>query len=262
MVPMARREQSLVEQIERDALDEGVSVAATLRKCIALGGRSGSEQLRDWATRELQGYYGEDDELPDYRVINAPLMVDGVAGSHQVTHQQIPPSSLPDFAREHINERVELRQGVGDLAALAAQDQIRLQPRMASDLTRIMNSESGPHQHVISLYWSVAPAALQGVLDQIRTALTQLVAEMTAAMPAGESLPSAAAANQAVQVIQGGRRNRLTINTAQAGDEAVASAGVGAGEESGSWTTGRRIGAFLVGLATIAGAAAAIIGLH
>jgi hypothetical protein len=262
MVFMARREPSLVGQIERDALDDGVPLATTLRKCIALGGKSGSEQLRDWATRELQGYYGDDVQLPDYRVINAPLMVDGIAGNHQVTHQQFPPSSLPDFAREHISERLELRQGVGDLQALIAQDQIKLQPQMAADLARIMNSESGPYQHIVSLYWSVSPAALTGVLDQVRTALTQLVAEMTAAMPVGQDLPSAAAADNAVQVVVSGNHHRVTVNATQASGNATAQTTPTLSHESSWWTKWRRIGAFVVGLATVVAAVVAVTQIH
>jgi len=48
----------MLDQIERDALDESASVATALRKCVALGGRSGSQALRDWATQELDGYSG------------------------------------------------------------------------------------------------------------------------------------------------------------------------------------------------------------
>ncbi len=37
---MPRGGQDLLTQIERDALDEGVPLAATLRKCIALGAQA------------------------------------------------------------------------------------------------------------------------------------------------------------------------------------------------------------------------------
>jgi AbiTii len=262
---MARREQNLLVEIERDALDEAVPLAVVLRKCIILGGRSGSERLRDWATLELKGYHGDED-LPDYRVIAAPLMVDGFSGNLHVTHQQIAPSSLPEFAREHITERVELRDGVGGIEALAAQEPIKLMPAGASDLTRLMSAEAGPYRHVESLYWSVSPSAIKSTLDQIRTSLAQLVAELRATTPSGEEVPSAEAADQAVNVILGGKRNRLTINAAQAGgDGSTAGAspdGRGEEEASGFWTTWRKVGAFVVGLATVAGAAAAVVGLH
>ena len=42
--------KDLIAEIEGDALDDHVPVATALRKCVVLGGRSGSEELRDWAT--------------------------------------------------------------------------------------------------------------------------------------------------------------------------------------------------------------------
>ncbi len=220
-----RSDSRLISQIESDALDERVSVATALRKCIVLGGKSGSEQLRDWATRELQGYHGRDD-LPAYRVIAAPLMVDGIAGDYQVKGQQFPPSGLPEFAREHISEMIELRDGVGSIEALAQQADIKLQPTMASDLARVMNAESdNPYQQIVSIYWSISPTAIQGVLDQIRTALTQLVAELRANMPDDDDVPSVEAANQAVSVVVTGERSSVHVTTAQAsGPEATATA--------------------------------------
>lgn len=108
---MARHHNSLIAQIESDALDDNVPVASALRKCSVLGGKSGSEKLRDWATRELQGYPGVED-LPSYRAINAPLLVDGIRGNYKVTRQPFPPMSLPDFAREHITEEVKAHKEV------------------------------------------------------------------------------------------------------------------------------------------------------
>jgi hypothetical protein len=172
---MARSKDALIAQIEQDALDDRVPVATALRKCIALGGHSGSEQLRDWAARELNGY-GGDDELPGYRVVNAPLMVDGFSANLHIQGQQISPSMLPDFVHEHITETLELREGVGSIEALLQQPAIRLSPPRASDIARYMNADSDdPFQKIERIYWNVSPAAIRGVLDHIRTALTQLV---------------------------------------------------------------------------------------
>lgn len=261
---VARREDTLIAQIERDALDDGVPVATALRKCIVLGGKSDSEQLRDWATRELQGYHGQDD-LPDYRVIAAPLVIDGIAGNYQVTRQPFPPSALPDFAREHISERLELRDGVGSLEALAQQAEIKLAPPMATDLARYMNAQDdNPYQHIISIYWIVSPSAVRGVLDQVRTALTQLVAELRANMSGGEDVPSAEAANQAVSVVVTGKRSQVNVTTAQASGPGTAATATAPDaqpepEASGFWTRSRKIGAFIVGLASVVAAVIAVI---
>lgn len=87
---MRSRERTLFDQIERDALDDDVVLAATLRKVIALGGNVGSTKLREWATRELQGYASvSDEEIPDYRKVPAVIMIDGSTINGRITGQQI-----------------------------------------------------------------------------------------------------------------------------------------------------------------------------
>jgi AbiTii len=70
-----RRGGGLLSQIEQDVLDEGKSIGSALRRCMLLGSRTGSSQLRDWATLELKGY-PVPAEVPDYRVIAAGLHLD------------------------------------------------------------------------------------------------------------------------------------------------------------------------------------------
>lgn len=70
------RAVDLLERIEEGALDPGRPLADTLRLCVALGGRAGSADLRDWARRELDEY-GADDDLPSYRVVSVPILIDG-----------------------------------------------------------------------------------------------------------------------------------------------------------------------------------------
>src|SRR3954453_8942328 len=107
--PVAKTD--LMGEIELGALDAAIPLADTLRKCVILGGKSGSTKLRDWASRELQGY--QNDDLPSYRKVSAPLKIDGINPGAQITGQQISPHALPDPADKLIKEEVELRFGVG-----------------------------------------------------------------------------------------------------------------------------------------------------
>jgi len=263
---MPRHEDHLIGDIERGALDDRASLAATLRKCLVLGGKSGSEQLRDWATRELQGYGGED-TLPSYRRVPAQIQIDGATMTGLVTGQPIARSSLPDFVQEHVREEVELRDGVGAIEALAKHAEedggkAKLSLPMGGDIARVMTADLAG-QRILSVYWAVSPVAIRGVLDQIRTLLTMLVAELRATMPADATVPSAEAADNAVTLIVSGKRHTITVNTAQA-TQAGASASVTAQPPRlvhGFWTRSRRIGAFVVGVATIVGAVAAVIAI-
>jgi len=255
---MPRREITLLAQIEKDVLNDNVPLATALRKCIVLGGKSGSERLRDWATRELQGYFGQED-LPDYRVIGAPLQLDGFSGNYRITGEQLPPSVLPDFAQEHISEEVQLRDGVGALEALGQREEIKLMPKLGADLVRVMNGESDdPYRRIDRIYWNVSPSAIHGVLDYIRTALAQLVAELQAAVSGDDEVPSTEAADQAVNVVVTGKRSRVNVTTAHSSGPSGLAVATTKPEDDSPWTRSRRVGAFIAGLATVVGAVAAV----
>jgi hypothetical protein len=136
---------SLVEQIEQDALDGSASLADALRKCIALGGHAGSAELRDWATRELEGHEGAS-EVPDYRTVAAPVVIDGLSGNLHITGEQISVFDLPDFARSPISEEVTFRQGVGELEELirlarAKGEAVRIGLPKGAGLAKMMTDE-------------------------------------------------------------------------------------------------------------------------
>jgi hypothetical protein len=81
-------------------------------------------------------------------------------------------------------------------------------------------------------------------------------------MAEGEEIPSPELTDQAVRVAVHGSKNRITLSTAQAREGGTATVAPQEPDKRGFWTTSRRIGALVVGLATIAGAVAAILALH
>ncbi len=197
---------NLLDDIQRQALDPETPLAETLRKLVALGGQAGSTELREWASRELRGYAGSGVELPDYRKPGAVMLLNAMKGNYQITGQQIGPRYLPEAVREHVGEEVPLNQPVGEVEAMLEQAQgeggyLKLTLPGSQDITALMNAEAGdPFQHVTAVYWSLSAVALRGVLDQIRTALVELIAEMRAGMPETADKPSAAVADHAVNV--------------------------------------------------------------
>jgi len=215
-----QRERNLFDEIQRDALAEDASLAATLRKVIALGGDVGSTKLRDWAHRELQGYVGlSDDEIPDYRKVPALILIDGVKLNVRITNQQISRFDFPAQIREHVEERVTFVHGVGELESLLSRAKsdgvVKLGIRGGPELAKMMNfkmERQGLGFQVIErVYHAVAEPSLAGVLDAIRTALVTLVSEMRAGMPNDAEAPSAAVADQAVNIAVHGDQNRVQI---------------------------------------------------
>lgn len=251
---MRSRGGNLIDEIQRDALD-GSPLAGTLRKLVALGGQVRSTELREWASVELRGYVDSGIELPDYRKPGAVLQVDAISGRYRLSGQQISPRMLPDVIRDDVGEEVPLGQPVGELEAMRARAEadgghIKLTLPLSQDVASLINQEVGdPYQHITALYWSVSAVALAGVLDRVRTTLTELLAEMRAGMPTDGGVPTAALADQAVSVVVHGRGARINVTSAQA--EGEGSHHVQASMASDSKHGWRRIGAFCVGAATI-----------
>ncbi|MFD4661660.1 hypothetical protein ACFWP2_39325 [Kitasatospora sp. NPDC058444] len=190
--------RSPLVRLERDVLDEKCPLPSVLRQVVALGGRTGSAELRSWALRELNGYGSNGDELPEYRTVPATVTIDGANVRFLIEGQQISPLLLPSFTHGKIKEEVRLTSGVGQLEALARRDApVKVDIPGSADLVRIMNHEHDSSIH--RLYWTVHRSAVQGTLDQIRTRLTELVAELQATMPPGRRDPTP---EQVARVVQ------------------------------------------------------------
>lgn len=269
---MPGKSVDLLAQIEEGALEAGVPLADTLRKCVALGGRAGSAQLRDWARLELDGY-ASGQELPDYRVVPAMIAIDGATMSAQVTQQPISATQLPDGIGEHVKEEVHLRHGAAELQQLASDPSkpIRLLLPGAAEVVRLVNHEmqqAGTYgQQVTTVYWVISHSSVVGVLDRIRTTLVALVAELRAVGVGEGQVPSAEAADAAVNVVlHGGKRHNVTVVTAHSTGGGTATS-TGAGKRAsnvvgapsgsrGSWIKGPW--GFVVGAAGLVGAYAAV----
>ncbi len=144
---MRRGAKSLLARIEEAALSSDASLADALRMCVALGGRAGSRDLREWAARELRGYHGQPD-VPEYRRVRAPICIDGVKGNAFVseaiiTGQRISPANLPEVVAKDISEEVEIRQPISEIDDLSRQSEaVRLSLPMGADIARLMNHEA------------------------------------------------------------------------------------------------------------------------
>ena len=220
---MRGREKDLLDDIERGALDSSTPLADTLRKCVMLGGRAGSVELRAWASLELNGY-GGDDELPDWRIVAASIEIDFVNMSAIVRGRAVSPMELPEFARDLIKEEYAFRMGVGALEALldSAEPSVRLGIPMGQDLVTYWNHQVGsPYQQIQRIYWDISKVAVRAVIDRVRTTLAELVAEIRAGMPSDADVPSPELATQAVQIAVHGRGHRIVVNNAQATDNGV-----------------------------------------
>jgi hypothetical protein len=112
---------------------------------------------------------------------------------------------------------------VGELEAMARQaaekgGHVKLSLPGGQDLVMLMNSEGKtPVAHIAALYWTTSQSAIEGAIDQIRTSLVELVAEMRAGTPPGsDELPTKEVADAALNIVIQGEGNAININAAAA----------------------------------------------
>lgn len=266
----ARGSTKLLDQIEGGGLDPSTDLPSLLRKCITLGGATGSERLREWAVLELKGY-GPDDELPPYRLAAAPLLLDGVTGNLRVSGQAVPINMIPAVARDKLTTEVRFPQPIAEIAHLLAsarnrgEEVVRLGPPGGEELVALINNDLAkadrsmfPATSLERIYWSVNLAPIASIIDVVRTTLVELVAEMRAGTRSGEALPSREIAEQAVDIAINGKRNRVVINQVGAGGQAAAAAGGAASAGREAEPPSRRVMWWVVGVAAIVTAIAAV----
>jgi len=134
---------------------------------------------------------------------------------------------------------------------------IKLTIPMSQEVAMLWNQEvENPYQHVGAIYFSLSAPALSGVLDRVRTTIVELVAEMRAGTPTDAEAPSGAVADHAVDVVVHGRSARINVTSASAsGDGARTVLATPSPPEHSRW---RRVGAFVVGIATVVAAVVAL----
>ena len=133
--------------------------------------------------RELHGYPDEA-PLPDYRKIRTPLLMDGFTGAGIFRGRQTSVIDLPEETRGVVGDELPVTFGAGKIEALIRQAEARggtidLGPAAAAELALMTTHEIGRYQ-VERVYWSAGTGVLCGVIDAIRTTLTELVAEIRA----------------------------------------------------------------------------------
>lgn len=152
-------------------------------------------------------------------------------------------------------------QGLGELEAFArdGESSLRFSLPRSSMIAKLMNAELGEFDRVFDVYWKVTRQTLQGVVEQVRTSLAELVGELLATLPPDTDIPSKQATDQAIQYVISGKRHTVNVTTSQAasgGTSTVVLSEHAKADESW-WMRWRKRG-LLIGLATVVSAGAGV----
>lgn len=177
---------TLLGSLRDHVLDESQPLAGLLRKCLLLGAETGSDALREWARKELNGY-GDDDDVPEYRrVTDIPISMNSISGYTWSTGQVLNRYQLPSKAREYAPETIHFKQPIEEIEQLAARKSLSFSSPGLAMAMAVWNRELGFGQTVTGLSYTMSGSTFAGMLGQIRTKLVDLVADLTADRPLSE----------------------------------------------------------------------------
>lgn len=168
--------QDLLDEIERGALDESTLLTSVFKTCLVLARETGSFQLRDWARSELKGYHKSrirsDDWTPPYRR-NIPVVR---------------------------TDRTERGQAVQETCLIRPVDGLESAAASTSDMIYHWQD----HGMMIKVVGATSVHAYQKIVEQIRTALVGMVAEV-------RETPTQEALDRAVAYIRTGDREAQIV---------------------------------------------------
>ncbi|EQC1054356.1 AbiTii domain-containing protein [Providencia rettgeri] len=176
---------SLLLEIQRDAIDENVSISSLLRKCLFLASKTGSEQFKKWVLAELNGY-ASDDKIPKYRVISCQSKGDfsrpgGILQNLVIDIEQLG----EDFYDLYGEFDVAISVASIESLVLSAKNDggMLIQRPWDPAMTKLVSSMIYENMNCIRA-WSESPAPLfVGILDQVKTTVLNFALDLEDKLP-------------------------------------------------------------------------------
>lgn len=210
----------ILKDLRERVLDESESLDGLLRKSLALGTVTGSDELRAWANNELKGY-ADTAAIPEYRQLPAPLFVDSTSGPMSTTGEQISRGQVLSDLQRYVPESLYLRHPIKELMHMASLEKsTRMAPDTFSSVAALWTQQlqqENMFQKIDALYYKVLPSTFGGVVDTVRTTLVEMVFDMTKDVPL-DKLPSQARVDQVVQVHVGSTKYEVNISGSNSGN--------------------------------------------
>lgn len=183
---------TLLQQIINDAIDSRGDIAGLLRRCRILAQRLNVNEFKQWVMLELEGYPGEA-LLPDYRVIETPLILGEFAGAfgRRIKNGQVPLSSIPAKLKNPLT-KLSFYEGVGAISERVRKSSGELRvPWPAEVLRHIGQGDIYEDMYLIQALRIVGVSSISGVLDQVRNRVLEFALELESRNPeAGEAIMS------------------------------------------------------------------------
>lgn len=207
-------DQELVAEIERRIIDNA-PLTDILRMLLLLGGRLDSGAMRDWAKSQLDGY-GDDDPVPDSRVVGAPIHLDAVVGFNRITGQHVSAAMLPEFASKVLKDTLEVRNSIPEIESMIAN--ANRQGKESITLS-IVNWEAigaemdkaQAFQQVTLMYRRIHVTAFEAIVADARNRAAELLGEMRRTAKSSGDLLKGHRMDDLVGVVVSGENNSVIV---------------------------------------------------
>ena len=173
----------LLQEIIDLAVEDQAPLSVLLRKCLVLSTTLKNEQLKDWVTKELNGY-DEKDILPKYRVLDVHSRghFRGPFGA-AIENQPLPSGILREEHRD-LATKAYLRQPIAAYELLLQKADIDggLRADWSPDLTRHYQSKFISDYGLVAAWQDIPVSSLASVGDTIRNRILSFALEIKEAL--------------------------------------------------------------------------------
>lgn len=172
----------LISQIIDILSDEKPNLENALIKTKVLLHRLSEKKSVEWINRELNGY-SDEDEVPEYRVINSQVKVTATDGyTRRWNDMPAVMSHLTDKEREYFT-RNELRQSISGIEHLAHGEGSTLSRSIAPEFWPKLSKGLSSGIHVEYAHCEIAKSQILQIITIIRSRLLDFVLELEEKLP-------------------------------------------------------------------------------
>ncbi|MGR3173186.1 MAG: AbiTii domain-containing protein [Candidatus Scalindua sp.] len=158
---------TLIEEIQREAIDSTSDLGALLRKCKLLAAKLGSSPLEDWLLWESSGYPNNVD-VPSYRIFALELKghFSGSFGAG-LRNAPIPMMCLPENARDSYQNYM-CRQSIASIETILKQNNKGRLQVSTGDLAVLLGENVYEHKNCIQAWAELGVGNFTELLNTVR----------------------------------------------------------------------------------------------
>lgn len=167
---------TLLNEIVSILSDENGSLNQALLKTKVLLHKLDQQELTSWVNDELNGY-GEDKEVPQYRVVSAQVFGNLTNGGWRHSNTLLPIRHLSDRVREYL-EKEKLRHALSVLERFANKQEGKLVHKIPPEYNDSLGKSLGNGYWVENAWGQIESSQVVQVLTEIRSRLLDFILEL------------------------------------------------------------------------------------